>query len=160
MVLDLLRKPIESDLMRTRVAFQICFLIGLALTQCFTSRAQDSQSPAYGPEVRAFLDLMRQEEVELDFMIKHNEITRREFLRSKDKIAILRHTVLEMAKQTGEDHVPELYVKAAPEVDQLIENGLRALKGIKRGEVIKQKWRYLGSVTKGEVFYIFERLTQ
>ena len=144
--------------MRTRVAFQICFLIGLALTQCFVSIAQDSQSSAHGPEVRAFLDLMRQEEVELDFMVKHNEITRREFLRSKEKIAILRQTVLDTVKQTGEDHVPELYVKAAPEVSQLIEDGLRALRGIKRGEVIKEKWRYLGSVSKGEVFYIFERL--
>jgi hypothetical protein len=67
--------------------------------------------------------------------------------------------VLDTVKQTGEDIVPEIYVKAAPEVGQLIEDGLRALKGIKRGDVIKQKWRYLGTVTKGEVFYIFERLT-
>ena len=141
--------------MRTRVACKICFLMGLALTQCFAGMAQSS----YGPEVRAFLDLMRQEEVELDFMMKHNEITRREFLRSREKIAIMRQTVLEMARQTGEDHVPELYVKAAPEVGQLIEEGLKALKGIKRGDLIKQKWRYLGTVTKGEVFYIFERVT-
>jgi hypothetical protein len=145
--------------MRTRVKIQICFLLGLALTQCFAIIAQEIQSPAHGPEVRAFLDQMRQEEVELDFMIKHNEITRREFLRSKEKIAILRQTVLDLTKQSGEDHVPELYVKAAPEVGQLIEEGLRALKGIKRGEVINRKWRYLGSISKGEVFYIFERLT-
>ena len=138
--------------------FQIGFLLGLAFTNCVAGIAQDSQSPAYGPEVRAFLDLMRQEEVELDFMMKHNEITRKEFLRSKGKIAILRQTVIEMAKQTGVDLVPEIYVKAAPEVGQLIEDGLKALKGIKRGEVINQKYRYLGSVSKGEVFYIFERL--
>jgi hypothetical protein len=142
--------------MRTRVAFKICFLIGLGLTRCFAATAQSSP---HGPEVRAFLDLMRQEEVELDFMIKHNEITRREFLRSREKINIMRQTVLDTVKQTGEDIVPEIYVKAAPEVGQLIEDGLRALKGIKRGDVIKQKWRYLGTVTKGEVFYIFERLT-
>jgi hypothetical protein len=65
-----------------------------------------------------------------------------------------------VVKRTGEDLVPELYVKAGQEVDQLIEDGLKALKGIKRGEVINQKWRYLGSVSKGEVFYIFERLTR
>jgi hypothetical protein len=158
MLLTRNHKTVEFHLMRARVASQICFLLALAVTQCFASTVQDSQSPAYGPEVRAFLDLMRQEEVELDFMIKNKEITRREFLRSRDKIAILRQTVLEMAKQTGVDHVPELYVKAAPEVGQLIEDGLKALKGIKRGEVIKQKWRYLGSVSKAEVFYIFERV--
>jgi hypothetical protein len=146
--------------MRTRVAVKTCFLIGLAVAQCFANTAQDNQAPAYGPEVRAFLDLMRQEEVELDFMVKHNEITRREFIRSKEKIAILRQMVLDVVKRTGEDLVPELYVKAGQEVDQLIEDGLKALKGIKRGEVINQKWRYLGSVSKGEVFYIFERLTR
>jgi len=142
--------------MRTRVAFKICFSMWLALAQSFAGTAQIS---SYGPEVRAFLDLMRQEEVELDFMMKHNEITRREFLRSREKIAIMRQTVLDMAKQTGEDRVPELYVKAASEVGQLIEDGLKALKGIKRGDLIKQKWRYLGTITKGEVFYIFERVT-
>jgi hypothetical protein len=150
--------------MRTRVAIQTCFLIGLALTQCFASAAEGAQSREYGlrdygPEVKAFLDLMRQEEVELDFMFKHNEISRRDFLRSRNKIAILRQTVLGQVRQSGEDRVPELYVKAASEVEQLIEEGLRALKGIKRGEVIKEKWRYLGSVSRGEVFYIFERMS-
>jgi len=145
--------------MRTRVAIQTCFLIGLALAQCTASAARETQSPSHGPEVRAFLDLMRQEEVESEFMMKHNEISRRDYIRSRNKIAILRQTVLDRAEQTGEDLVPELYVKAANEVDQLMEEGVRALRGVKRGEVIKQKWRYLGSVSKGEVFYIFERLT-
>jgi hypothetical protein len=145
--------------MRTRAAIQICLFMGLAFTQCLAGSGQNSQSPGYGPEVRAFLDLMRQEEVELEFQIKHNEINRRDYLRSRNKIAILRQSVLDVAKQTGVDHVPELYVKAASEVSQLIEDGLKALKGIKRGELINQKWRYIGSVSKGEMFYIFERLT-
>jgi hypothetical protein len=145
--------------MRTRVAIQICLFIGLVFARGLTACCQDSQSNVYGPEVRAFLDLMRQEEVELDFQIKHNEINRRDYLRSRSKITILRQAVLDLAKRSGEDHVPELYVKAAPEVSQLIEDGLKALKGVKRGDAINQKWRYIGSVTRGEVFYIFERLT-
>jgi hypothetical protein len=144
--------------MRTRVAIQTCFLIALALTHSIASTARETQATAFGPEVRAFLDLMRQEEVELEFMLKHSEISRREYLRSRNKIAIQRQMVLDRAEHTGEDLVPELYVKAATEVDQLMEEGVRALRGVKRGEVIKEKWRYLGSVSKGEVFYIFERL--
>jgi hypothetical protein len=112
----------------------------------------------YGPEVKSFLDLMRHEEDELEFQIKHNEITRKEYARSKSRIAIHRQTVLNLVKQTGEDYVPELHVVAAAEVDQLIEDGTAALKGIKQGDIIKQKWRYLGSANRGEVFYIFERL--
>jgi hypothetical protein len=145
--------------MRARFAIQICLFIGLAFTRGLAGGYQDSPSNGYGPEVRAFLGLMRQEEVELDFQIRRNEIDRREYVRSKAKITILRQAVLDLVKQRGEDHVPELYVKAAPEVTQLIEDGLKALKGIKRGQDINQKWRYIGSVSKGEVFYIFERLT-
>jgi hypothetical protein len=152
-------KVVELDLMRTRAAIQICLLIGWAFTQGLAGSDHAFQSNGYGPEVRAFLDLMRQEEVELEFQIKHNEINRRDYVRSRNKIAILRQTVLDEAKQTGVDHVPELYVKAASEVSQLIEDGLKALKGIKQGDLINQKWRYIGSVNKGEMFYIFERLT-
>jgi hypothetical protein len=50
-------------------------------------------------------------------------------------------------------------VVAAPELDQLIEDGSRTIKGLKRGDVIENKWRYLGSVQRGEIFYILERLT-
>lgn len=145
--------------MRTRVAIQICLFVGFAFARGLAGCCQELQPNVYGPEVRAFLDLMRQEEVELDFQIKHSEINRRDYLRSKSKIIILRQAVLDLVKRSGEDHVPELYVKAAPEVSQLIEDGLKALKGVKRGDAINQKWRYIGSVTKGEVFYIFERLT-
>jgi hypothetical protein len=147
--------------MGTRVAILIClfFFFGLAFMQGLAGSFQGLQSNAYGPEVRAFLDLMRQEEVELEFQVKHSEINRRDYLRSKSKIIILRQAVLNMVRQRGEDHVPELYVKAATEVSQLIEDGLKAIKGVKPGEAVNQKWRYVGSVIRGEVFYIFERLT-
>jgi len=118
-----------------------------------------SQSNSYGPEVRSFLDLMRHEEDELEFQIKRSEISRREYLRSKTRIAIHRQTVINLVKETGQDHVPELHVVAASELEQLIEDGTAAIKTIKRGDVIKEKWRYLGTVHRGEAFYIFERLT-
>jgi hypothetical protein len=111
-----------------------------------------------GPEVKSFLDLMRHEEDELEFQVRHNEITRKEYVRSKNRIAIHRHKVLSLVEESGQDHVPELHVVAAGELDQLIEDGTAAVKVIKRGDVIKQKWRYLGSEKRGEAFYIFERL--
>jgi len=102
--------------------------------------------------------LMRHEEDELEFQIKHNEITRREYTRSKLEITIHRQTVLELVRATGKDYVPELHVVALSEIDQLIENGSSVIKNIKRGDTIKDKWRFMGSVHKGETFYIFERL--
>jgi len=142
--------------MRARTAIQIGLLITLELAICFS--ASGIQSDGHGPEVKSFLDLMRHEADELEYQIRHNEISRRDYTRSKNRIAIHRQAVLNLVKETGEDYVPELHVAAASEVDQLIENGTKALRGLKRGDVIKEKWRYLGSVTRGEVFYIFERL--
>jgi hypothetical protein len=135
----------------------ICLLILLQLGGAFQARS--IQSTEYGPEVKSFLQLMRHEEDELEFQIRHNEISRREYTRSKTQIAIHRQAVLDMVKETGKDYVPDLYVVAASQLDQLIEDGTTAIKGVKRGGVIGNKWRFLGSVHRGETFYIFERLT-
>lgn len=122
------------------------------------ARAASVTNVQNGPELKSFLDLMRHEEDELEFQIRHKEITRKEYVRSKNRIAIHRQTVLSLVEETGQDHVPELHVVAASELDQLIEDGTAAVKGIKRGDILKQKWRYLGSEKRGEAFYIFERL--
>ncbi|MEK6284900.1 MAG: hypothetical protein AABO57_04095 [Acidobacteriota bacterium] len=145
--------------MRRRLAIRISLLLSLQLTLWLPSGAQGAQSNGYGPEVRSFLDLMRHEEDELEFQIKNKEISRREYLRSKTKIAIHRQAVVDLVKETGNDYVLELHVVAASELEQLIEDGTRAIKGIKRGDSIANKWRYLGSIHKGETFYVFERLT-
>lgn len=144
--------------MRTRVMAQICLLAALSLMHTFAVVAD--QEHDYGPEVKSFLDYMRHEDDELEFQIHHGEITRRDYLRAKNRHAIQRQTVLNLVKETGADVVPDLYVVTAAELTQLIDGGARALRGVKRGEVIKNKWRYYGSVTKGEAFYIFERLVK
>jgi hypothetical protein len=140
------------------LAIRICLIL-LPVTVSFPVSGQTPQANSYGPEVRSFLDLMRHEDDELEFQIRHNEISRREYVRSKAQIAIHRQTVLDLVKETGKDYVPEIHVVAASELDQLIEDGTSAIKGIKRGATVNDKWRYQGSVHRGETFYIFERLT-
>ena len=153
-----LKRAYSFYAMRSRV---ISLCLALLLHAAISSRvsSQNVRSTEHGPEVTSFLDLMRHEQDELDFQIRHNEISRREYIRSKTKIAIHRQTVLDLVKESGEDYVPELHVVAAEELDQLIEEGTRVIKGIKRGEIIENKWRYLGSVHRGETFHILERLT-
>jgi hypothetical protein len=145
--------------MRRTAAIPIFPVILLHLTVLFQINGLGGQSSEYGPEVRSFLDLMRHEEDELEFQIRHNEISRREYIRSKTKIAIHRQTVLDLVGESGRDYVPELHVVPASELDQLIEEGTSAVKGLKRGDIVENKWRYLGNVHRGEPFYIFERLT-
>jgi hypothetical protein len=102
---------------------------------------------------------MRHEEDELEFQIKRKEISRRDYLRARTQIIIHRQTVLDLARESGLDNVPELHVVAIDQLDQLIEDGTGKIKGLKPGEIIAAKWRYLGSVHRVETFYIFERLT-
>jgi hypothetical protein len=147
------------DAMRRRRAIVFCLAVLLQATISLRASSQTTRSIEHGPEVKSFLDLMRHEEDELEYQIRHNEISRREYIRSKTQIAIHRQTVLDLVKESGKDYVPELHVVAASELDQLIEDGTRAIKGIKRGDIIENKWRYLGSVHRGETFHVLERLT-
>jgi hypothetical protein len=145
--------------MRARLAIRLCLLISLQATIWISAGGQTNSSHGYGPEVKSFLDLMRHEEDELEFQIKHKEISRRDYVRSKARILIHRQAVLNLFRETGEDRVPELHVVAAAELEQLIEDGAAAIKSAKRGDILKDKWRYLGNVHRGELFYIFERVS-
>jgi len=148
--------------MRTRGKKRFYFLIFLLLAQPVRGVCRSLQDPSndYGPEVSAFLNLTRDEEEELEFQIQRGEISRKDYVRSKRRIAVHRHTVLEIVKKSGEDVVPELHVVAAAEVDQLIENGTRALRGAKPGAILNEKWRLVSVVTRGELFYVFERVSE
>jgi hypothetical protein len=147
---------VEMRRMRFGVALKAGFLLVLFTLPMPALAAQ--QSNTYGPEVKSFLELMRHEDDELEYQIHHNEISRPDYVKSKNRIAVHRQTVLNLVKESGADVVPELEVVTAAELDQLIEQGARALRGAKRGTVINNKWLYIGNATKGQLFYIFERI--
>jgi hypothetical protein len=94
----------------------------------------------------------------MEYQLLHKEISRPHYVRAKQRIAIHRQAVLDITKASGEDVVPELHVVTGAELDELIEQGTRALKGVKRGGIVNGKWRYIGNVSTGQVFYIFERI--
>ena len=117
-----------------------------------------AQSSKYGPEVKAFLSYVHQEEIELRFQLTHNEINQKDFTRSMNRLAVMRQAVLDYVKISGEDMVPEYHVVTTAEVEQLIPGGADALKGVKSGTIVAAKWRYMGAVVRGEQFFILERL--
>lgn len=130
----------------------------LLLSLFCASVAPALQLNEYGPEVRSFLKFLRQEEEELDFQLKNKEISRREYILSRNRIAVLRRAVLDEVKRTGQDRVPDYYVVTPSEVEQLIPDGAKSLKGLKPGDLVDKKWRYVGSAFRGERFLIFERI--
>lgn len=146
--------------MRTRAIILIYLLIWSVLTAPVRVHGQDSTAQTYGPEVAAFLSLMKDEDEELEFQIRRKEISHPAYLRAKKKIVLHREAVLQIVKETGEDVVPELHIVTASEVDQIIEGGVKAIKGVKPGDTIADRWRLVEIVTRGEVFYIFERVSK
>lgn len=118
------------------------------------------QNGGYGPEVRSFLSFVKGEEQELNFQIQRGEISHKAYVRAKNRFAILREAVLARVRKTREDRVPEFNVVTAEEVESLLPEGMASLKGVKPGEKIGEKWRYVGNVTRGDRFYIVERLSQ
>ncbi len=130
----------------------------LAVLVC-AAGARARQSNGYGPEVKSFLEYIRHEQVELNFQIAHNEISRKDFTRSKNRLEVQKQAVLTRVKRTGQDIVPEYTVMAADELSDILPNGLEDLKGHKPGEDINAKWRYVGFAVLGEKFYIMERVT-
>lgn len=141
-------------------AFSINQIILLVISTCVASPvvAQSDQEGGLGPEITAFLDFLRQEEEELEFQISHEEISRKDYVRAKNRFAIMRQTVLDIAHKTGKDVVPELQVVTTAELYQVLDGGMKSLRGIKPGSVVEERWRYLGRATKGEIYYIFERI--
>ena len=129
----------------------------LALLIC-CSGAGGRQSNGYGPEVKSFLEYIRHELVELNFQIAHNEISRKDFTRSKNRLEVQKQAVLTKVRRTGEDIVPEYTVMAADELRDILPNGLEDLKGHKPGENVSAKWRFVGFAIVGEKFYILERV--
>lgn len=146
--------------MRAGVLGQICLFILVFSCSGLAAAEQEGRTDDYGPEVKAYLDFLRHEEEELKFQVRNNEIPRRNYVRAINRIAILRQKVLEIVNESGKDIVPELSVVTLSEVEQLIENGSRLVRGAKAGTVFADRWRYLGSVSRGEIYYIFERLTR
>jgi hypothetical protein len=122
--------------------------------------AQEVREGQYGPQVESFLKYCRHEENELEFQIKRNEISRKEYLRSKNRIAVHREYVLRIVRENNSDVIPELHVVTVDEADALIVDGSRLLKLMRPGTSIEEKWLYIGKVTRGEVFFVVERLSK
>ena len=76
--------------MRARGFITIFTLAFLGLFLLIRGQAGSLQDENYGPEVKSFLELCHHEEEELEFQIKHAEISRQDYIRSKNRIAIER----------------------------------------------------------------------
>ncbi|MER3428223.1 MAG: hypothetical protein C4334_08995 [Pyrinomonas sp.] len=119
--------------------------------------ADEVDEREFGPVVRAYLGYLRAEEEVVDDRVSRREISPAYYRRNSNRIRALRRMVIEMARATGNDYVPELIAVASDEFHTIFEDPPKP-RSLVVGEVINDTYRFLGTSRAGETFYIFARL--
>ena len=119
----------------------------------------DAAGEEFGPNVRAYLGYLRNEQEVVDDRASRREIDRRYYLHNSNRIYALRQMALRLARESGNDYLPELEAVSQGEFEQLFEEPLPKVSELEPGLVLEYKFRYLGAVaSRGEKFYLFARL--
>ena len=119
-------------------------------------RPLDDESE-FGPVVRAYLGYLRNEQEVVDDRASRHEIKRTYYIRNSNRIRALRQTAIRIARESGNDYLPELEAAATDELGNIFEHPPKAAT-LRVGEVYNNTFRFLGTVRSGDVFYIFARL--
>lgn len=131
----------------------------LLLIVPFFSFAQTSKSSdtEFGPVVRAYLGYLRNEQEVVDDRASRHEINPTYYRRNSNRIKALRQMAVRLARETHNDYLPELEAVAADELGLLFERPPVA-GSLQQGQVLRNTFRFLGTVRAGEQFYLFARL--
>jgi hypothetical protein len=124
-------------------------------TQAFALRQQGEDG--FGPVVRAYLGYLRNEQEVVDDRVSRREISRAYYRRNSNRIRALREMAIRIARESGNDYLPELEAVASDELGTLFERP-PSPGNLRVGKVVNNTFRFLGSVRSGEVFYVFARL--
>jgi hypothetical protein len=107
--------------------------------------------------VSAYLGYLNNEQDVVDDRVSRREITGAYYRRNSNRISALRQMAMRLARQTGNDYVPELEAVALDEFRTIFEAPPKPA-ALRQQEVVANKFRFLGSVRESETFYVFARL--
>ena len=147
---------------RERVVCRSFILVLFCALCCVGSAAAQSAQEAadeteFGPVVRAYLGYLKDEQEVVDDRVSRREISPAYYRRNSNRIRALRQIAIRIARESGNDYLPELEAATRDEMKNLFERPPSAA-ALRVGEVINNTFRYLGTVRTGELFYIFSRL--
>lgn len=146
-------------LTRTLGLLALSTLILSAVASAQTRRGVRAVVEEFGPNVRAYLGYLRNEQEVVDDRASRREIDRRYYVHNSNRIQALRQMALRIARESGNDYLPELEAVSQDEFSQFFEEPLPKPSELTEGGVIEYKFRYLGTVlSRGEKFYLFARL--
>lgn len=127
------------------------------------AHAQKSQRAArgdeeFGPIVRAYLGYLRNQQEVVDDRISRREIERAYYVRNSNRIRALRRVAVRVARETGNDFLPELEA-VTPDEFNIIFDEPPQQQDLRVGEVLNYQFRLLEAVASGrDKFYVFARL--
>jgi hypothetical protein len=105
----------------------------------------------------AYLGYLSNEQEVVDDRASRKEITAAYYRRNSNRIGALRQMAVRLVRQSGNDYVPELEAVTTDELGTIFERPPRPAT-LREHEVFANKFRFLGVVRTGEVFYLFARL--
>jgi hypothetical protein len=111
-----------------------------------------------GPEMHAYMGFLEDEEAELEHLHDVGEVSDGDFRATRNKLAATRVAALRIAAARRDDVVPELYVLRESELTQVLPEGIAGLRGKRVGAMVDDDWLYHGTIRKGDLFYVLERI--
>lgn len=144
---------------RPSLLFALILATALILVGGEVVRAQSKsgKTTEFGPVMRAYLGYLRNEQEVVDDRNSRREISPGYYRRNSNRIRALRQMAIRIVSKSGNDYVPELEAVAGDEFGILFETP-PSVRALRVGEVVRNTFRYLGTVSAGEVFYVFARL--
>src|SRR2546425_5026743 len=137
------------------------FIMTLCLSQAATivhaQSRQKQEEEQFGPVVNAYLGYLRDEQEVVDDRVSRREISRAYYRRNSNRIRALREIAIRIARESGNDYLPELEAVASDELGTLFEHPPNVT-SLPIGKVLNNTFRFIGSVRTGEIFYVFARL--
>jgi hypothetical protein len=119
--------------------------------------AVQSSGEEFGPVVQAYLGYLRDEQEVVDDRASRREISKQYYRRNSNRIRALRQMAVSIARETGNDYLPELEARTRDELATIFENPPNP-RTFRVDQVLADTFRYLGVVRAGEAFYLFARL--
>ena len=146
------------SLRRSVIVLSILLLLsGVVIAQRSAVSGDGNNISEFGPVMRAYLGYLSNEQEVVDDRASRREISAGYYRRNSNRIRVLRQMAIRLVRQSGNDYVPELEAVTQDEFGTLFEKPPKPAT-FRASEILANKFRFLGAVHSGEVFYVFARL--
>jgi hypothetical protein len=138
------------------LAFLLVAFCALTFVQAKPTRQRSDDE--FGPVVRAYLGYLKNEQEVVDDRVSRREVSANYYRRNSNRIRALRQMAIRLARETHNDYLPELEAVSGDEMNILFGSNPPQPASLRAGEILRNTFRFLGTVRSGETFYLFARL--